>query len=475
MGYHGMKGETMKSEKIFKVLRKAWMNWTFITLFFIGIPSFVHADISDMLSNFYPYITAEEEYSTNILLSPHAYKLDDWITRVIPGLKYSTLQAGKYGIDLDVSGGYTYYAKNHDFSYWSPKGNLNAWYAVTPKLTFRVMDYLIRSDAIRESRYDTLYDTEGQYIGDTQPNQYLLSSQRGVHAIYLRNVVEPSVSYRFGRENLISLLYRNNNYNNKRDDLFEDSAEHTINPRLDYWFDVRNGITLEGLLTYGYFDVSEDLVSYEGRGRYTFRFTPKLSLFGEYTYIAMDFNNPGVDYNIHKPGLGIEYKFSPTLTGTVLGGYYWEIPDNEEEGAKAKGPHFTLRLIERGRKTTYTLIGEGGYVQNYFTSENLGFNKYYRAYGTINHMLTERLSVRATGSMDRPKYSDGRKDWIWDGRISASYLLFQWVTVGLEGGHREAHSNVDGVGYSEYSGLFRITLAKPGYQQGIPTRGRSTF
>ena len=121
-----MKGETMKSEKIFKVLRKAWMNWTFITLFFIGIPSFVHADISDMLSNFYPYITAEEEYSTNILLSPHAYKLDDWITRVIPGLKYSTLQAGEYGIDLDVSGGYTYYPKKHDFSYWRAQRHLHA-------------------------------------------------------------------------------------------------------------------------------------------------------------------------------------------------------------------------------------------------------------------------------------------------------------------------------------------------------------
>jgi hypothetical protein len=467
-----MKGETMKSEKIIKARRKVWINWTLIALFFIGIPSFVHADIGDMLLNFYPYITAEEEYSTNILLSPHAYKLDDWITRVIPGLKYSTLKAGAYGIDLDVSGGYTYYAKNHDFSYWSPRGNLNAWYGVTPNLTFRVRDYLIRSDAVRESRYDNLYDAEGQYIGETEPNQYLLSTQRGVHAIYLRNVAEPSVTYRFGRENRISLLYRNNIYRNKRDDLFEDSTENTINPRLDYWFDVRNGITLEGLLTYGNFGVTEDLVGYEGRGRYTFRLNPKLSLFGEHVYIKEDFENPGVDYYIHKPSLGIEYKFSPTLTGTVQGGYYWQVSD---EDAESKGPHFFVSLIERGKRTTYSLIGEGGYTQDYFTSQNLGFNKYYRAYGTINHKLTDRLSVRATGSMERPKYSDGRKDWIWDGRISTSYLFFQWLTVALEGGHREARSNVDGSGYSEYSGIFRITLARAGYQPGIPTRGRSTF
>ena len=463
-----MKGDTMKSKTMVKAMRRAWLRWILCALFFIAIPSFVHADISDMLSNFYPYITAEEEYSTNILLSPHVYKLDDWITTVIPGLKYSKLQTGAYGMDLDVSGGYTYYAKNHDFSYWSPKGRLNAWYAITPRLTFRVRDYLVRSDAARENRYQNLYDVDNQYIGEAEPYQYLLSTQRGIHAIYIRNVVEPSVTYRFGRENLISLLYRNNIYKNRRDDLFENSTENTINPKIEYWFDIRNGITLEGLLTYGNFygnlDVTEDLVSYEGRGRYTHRFNPKLSIFGEYNYIRDDFDEPGVDYYIHKPSLGIEYKFSPTLTGMALGGYYWEIPVEEEEGTKAKGPHFLLSLIQRGRNTTYTLIGEGGYIREYFTSENLGFNKYYRAYMSINHKLTERMSVRAIGSMERPKYSNGRKDWIWNVRVGPSYMLFRWLTVALEGGHREAHSNVDGVGYSEYSGLLRITVAKPGYQ-----------
>jgi len=463
MGYRGMKGETMKSEKIVKVRRKAWMNWTLMALFFIGIPSFVHADISDMLLNFYPYITAEEEYSTNIFLSPNANKIDDWITTVIPGLKFSKLQAGAYGIDLDVSGGYTYYAKNHDFSYWSPKGNLNAWYAVTPKLTFRLKDYLIRSDAAREARYQNLYDAEGQYIGDTQPDQYLLATQRGAHAIYLRNVVEPSVQYRFGRENLASLLYRNNIYRNKNP-LFEDSTENTINPLLNYWFDIRNGITLEYLLTFGNFQVSDDLVGHVARGRYTHRVDPKLSFFGEYTFTRDDFERPGIDYDAHNPSLGTEYKFSPTLTGTLQGGYFWKLSDDD---STTRGPFFRVSLIQRAQKTSYTLTGEGGYYRDYFTSENLGFAKYYSAYGTINHKLTQRLSVQLTGSGNRAWYSGNRKDWIWVGGVGASYMLFRWVTVALEGAHREARSNVEGLGYSEYSGIFRITVARPGYQAGI--------
>jgi len=449
MGYRGMKGDIMKSEKIVKARRRAWINWTLFTLFFVGIPSFVHADISDMLLNFHPYITAQEEYSTNIFLSPNANKIDDWITTVIPGLRFSTLQAGAYGIDLDVSGGYTYYAKNHDFSYWSPSGSLHAWYAVTPRLTFRVRDYLVRSDAAKEDRYENeLTDT-----ADTEPDQYLLSTQRGVHAIYLRNVAEPSVEYRFGRENLASLLYRYNVYENKNP-LYEDSTENTINPLLNYWFDIKNGITLEYLITFGRFQLSDDLVGHEARGRYTHRIDPKLSFFGEYTFMRENFKGDTVDYDVHNPSLGMEYKFSPTLTGTAQGGYFWELGDDD---SKTRGPFFRVSLIQTGQKTSYALIGEGGYTRDYFTSENLGFAKYYRAYGTINHKLTQRMDVRVTGSMERPWYDDGRKDWIWDGRATASYMLFRWLTVALEGGHREARSNVDGEGYSEYSGIFRIT------------------
>jgi hypothetical protein len=453
----------MKSEISVKARRIGWVNWTLLTVFLIGIPSFVHADISDILLKFHPYVTAQGEYSNNILLSPNATKLADYITTVTPGLRFSHLQAGRYGIDLDVSGGYTYYKKNNDFNYWNASGRLDTWYAVTPKLTFRLRDYLIRSDAGRENQYENLYNAEGQYIGNTQPDQYLLSTGRGVHAVYLRNVVEPSIEYRFGRENLAKLLYRNNIYRNNND-LYENSTENAINPLLSYWFDIRNGITLEYILTSGDFQVSDDLVSHEGRGRYTHRLDPKLSLFGEFTYIRGDFKGHTTDYHVYNPSLGIEYKFSPTLTGMLQGGHFWQFSDDRSE---TKGPSFRLSLIQTGQKTSYALILDGGYTRDYFTAENLGFQKHYRAYGTINHRLTQRLGVQLTGSVNRAWHPDNRKDWIWDGRVSASYLLFQWLTIALEGGHREAQSTVAGLDYSEYSGIFRITLARPGYQPGL--------
>ncbi|MCJ7786028.1 MAG: hypothetical protein MUP41_19015, partial [Desulfobacterales bacterium] len=145
----------MKSGKIVKARTIGWMNWTLLTLFFVCIPSFVHADISDILLKFYPYITATEEYNNNIFLSPNASKLADYITTVNGGLRFFTLQPGAYGIDLDVSAGYNYYAKNTGLNYWSSAGRLDSWFAVTPRLTFRLRDLFIRSDAARENVYSS--------------------------------------------------------------------------------------------------------------------------------------------------------------------------------------------------------------------------------------------------------------------------------------------------------------------------------
>lgn len=456
----------MGSGGIAKPRRIGWVNWILLTLFFIGIPSFVHADISDILLKFYPYITAQEEYSTNILLSTNRNKLDDWITTVTPGLQFSHLEAGRVGIDLDVNGGYNYYAKNNGLSYWSASGRLDSWYAVTPSLTFRLRDYLIRSDAARENVYNNQYNADGQYIGNTQPGQYLLSTVSGVQAIYLRNIVEPSMEYRFGKENLFSLLYRNNIYRNENP-LFEDSMENTLNPKLTYWFDINNGVSLDYYLTWNTYQNSPDQLVNGVTPRYTYRFNPKTSIFAEFHFEYEDFKSPGVDYYVYNPSLGIEYKFSPTLTGLAQGGYWWNIPKG---GSKSEGPFFDLSLTQRAARTLYTLAFQGGYEEDYITAQNLGFTKHYRGYGTINHQFTGRLSGQLTGSMERVWYSaeaDNRKDWIWDARVGASYELFQWLTVALEGSYRGANSNISIRDYTEFSGLFRITVARPGYQRGM--------
>ncbi len=455
----------MKSEKIIRAKRKAWVSWMLLTLLFFGIPFLALADvedISDVPLKFYPYITAGEEYNNNILLSPNGFKKADYITAVNPGVRFLGLESRTYGLDLDFSGGYTYYAKNHDLSYWNAAGKLNSWYALTPRLTFGLRDYLVRSDQARENVYQGQYNVQGQYIGNTLPDQYLVSTIKDIQAIYFRNVVTPFMNYRFGRENLLSVSYENNIYRNENP-LFEDSMGNTLNPKLTYWFDIRNGVSLNYYVTLNTYQTSPNQLINSVTPRYIYRLNPRASIFGEYHFEYQDFASPGVDYYVQNPSLGIQYQFSPTLVGIAQGGYFWQVP---KRGSNSQNPSFNVSLTQTLQKTQYTLALKGGYTEDYVSSQNLGFVQTYGAYGTIQHWLTERLSIGLTGSMYRYLYPppNPRRDWVWVASGGLSYSLFQWLDLSLVASYIGDNSNISVNNYTQFRGMFTITVFRPGYR-----------
>jgi hypothetical protein len=327
-------------------------------------------------------------------------------------------------------------------------------------------DYLVRSDQARENVYSnsSQYTPEGQFIGNTQPNQYLLSTIRDVQAIYFRNVVTPSIQYRFGRENLLSVLYENNIYRNENP-LFEDSMGNTFNPRLAYWFDINNGISLDYYLTYNTYQTSPNQLINGVTPRYTYRFNPRTSVFGQYHFEYQDFQSPGVDYYVQNPSLGIEYQFTPTLIGQAQGGYFWQIP---KQGAKEQGPSFIISLRQRAQRTQFGLSFQGGYTEDYVSAQNLGFTKTYTGYGTIQHQLTQRLSIGLTGSLSRDIYtSSDQKDWVWVTSGTLSYLVFPWLQASLTAFYTGDNSNISIADYTQFRAMFTMTVFRPGYQPNM--------
>jgi len=425
-------------------------------------PTIVQAGADEFLSFFKPYITFQEVYDNNIDLTPNPLRRGDFITTITPGIRISTqprspvtgefLQAPtaerRYGIDLDFNAGFNFYAKYHEDNYISLNGSLNAWYALTQNLNFRVRDYLIRSDDIREPDYSST----------AIPGQYLPS--RTLNRVpWIRNVFEPSLEYKFGRENVFAFNYRNNVYDTQSR-TGEDSMENYINPRINYWFDIRNGVSLEYGLDLGNFQRSPDLVGNMVRGRYTYRFNPRTSIFGEYTQLWRNFDPPGIDYIVYNPSIGIEHTFSPTLGGRLQVGYYRADP---QKGSAVDGPFYDFLLTQRAQRTTYTLSLQGGYEENFFTAENRGFTQYHRVIGRINHQLLRDMRVGLFSSYEWYKYAEstilGRRqiDQIWTIGANASYQLFKWLTLSLEFNHSENHSNIDSADYSDYRGTFRVT------------------
>src|SRR4030042_3579593 len=103
-----------------------WVSLRFISFLTVGIPSIVHAELGDLFSYFQPYISAQEEYNSNIDLTP-TNRREDYITIVSPGLRFSTLPRGEvtraqqaptaeqnFGIDLNFNAGFVFYAKEED-------------------------------------------------------------------------------------------------------------------------------------------------------------------------------------------------------------------------------------------------------------------------------------------------------------------------------------------------------------------------
>ncbi len=390
---------------------------------------------------FHPYITVSEEYNNNILLTDRN-KLDDFITTVEGGLNFSTVQEN-YGIDLNYQMGYVFYAKHHDLNFLTiGPSNLNAWYASNPNLTFRVTDYIVRSNEAKED----IYNASG-------PNQYYLSTVRGQPAVYIRNVFQPSMEYRFGKEDVFSIFYRNNYYNNESR-RFEDSVENTISPTVNYWFDIHNGVSLNYYFSYYTYQHSPDQFTNGVTPRYTYRFDPKTSIFGEFHFENQNFKSPGVDYNVYNPSIGIQYQFSPTLSGTAQVGYYWQVP---VQGGKEQGPTFNIGLTQKTEKTTYTLSFVGGYTEDYGTAQNLGFIQTYTVYGTVQHQLTQKMSIGLTGSVGRDTYTSNQKDWVWGIWGNASYQLLRWLSFYLRVGYIGDNSNRNILDYTQFRAILGVT------------------
>lgn len=462
-----------KEEKMKKHKTKNFRALFVSILFIIGMPGIVRADLQDILLKFQPYITVQEEYSNNINLT-HTQKKSDFITTIYPGIRFSTLGRSpttgelrqfsgggeeKYGLLLDYRPGFVFYARETDNNYISQYGTLNAWYTVASKLTFKVGEYLNRSEEPLEPEYPGVSPTyiSGTFVDLT--TLYLPGNQRQ-RFIYLRNVVTPSIEYKLGRDSLISVNYLNNIYRSQNPSN-EDSDENYINPKLIYWFNIRNGISLEYAFTLGSFERSPDLTGHMAGGRYTYRFNPRTSVFGEYYFSKRNFDPPGINYRVQTPSIGLEYAFSPTFTTKIQGGYFWQSP---KVGSGQDGPNYNVLFSQRDVKTTYALLFQGGYREDFFTGEDQGFMLYHRAVGAVTYSLTDRITSGLSGSYEWTKSGFGksgpllpinRRDQIWSVSGNLGYQLLKWLNLSLALTYREDHSNIANNDYSEFRGMIK--------------------
>lgn len=405
----------------------------------------------DILSQIHPYIGLTGEYNDNLYLSKENKKRD-FIGTVTPGIRFDNMDA-QSGITLDANAGAVFHNDYSNLNYISGNINFNSKYMTSSHFNFYLRNSYTRSDDPREREFFTT----------TADNKFVLATETS-RGIYWRNMVEPTVEYQFGPESRIGVMYRNNVYQTAAAGA-ENSIENYASPFMTWWINRQNGISLSYAFTNGHFENQSDFNSHKANASYMLRFTPKAtaSLNGGYT--NQKYVSGIMDYSIYESSLGLSYLFSPTLSASAQVGYYWMTPDI---GDTRDGLTFKADITQRAERTTFVLSLQGGYTQDVFTSQNLGFRKYYRATGSINHFLARQFSIGCLGSVERsesePRNSSdpddpGQLETIWGAGANAAYQPFQWLRIALQYTYNQRNANYryESVEYTENRGMLTLT------------------
>jgi len=426
---------------------------------------------ADSVFKFDPFLTTEEKYDDNINLT-RSNTRSDWITTVSPGITTS-LANPRYNADLTYQPGFVYFLHNPQYDYTSHQLNFAGSIKLNPYFTFSLDENYLRSN---EPEFEEMVDTD-----------YERNLRRDSRFIFNRNIIAPKLEYRFGRENLLTLYYRNTGF--KSEDPGEDDyRENFIEAEWEQWFDARNGITVLGHFIKGNFDIDTDLLhSIDITPRYRHRFTRHFELYGEYGYGTSDFEERRLytvlengrelqtgledneDYDIQKFNAGFEWQLPQNLRLLGSMGYFWRDgeADSDEQGVTSL---FTIEKTTRN--FLFNLGWESGYSANYFAIRDDGFNKYWEVSAGATYTYHQNLELRARGAYGFEDYTsergndvtdEDREDYRYQALIQATYHILRNygfmsdLAVEFLFNHRERDSDLDSEYYINNQTIARIT------------------
>jgi len=398
-------------------------------------------------------ISVSETYDDNINLEKDN-KEDDWITSITPGLTL-TVMTEETEVNLDYDLSFVLYARNKDNN------------TVRHSLTLSGLK------GIPIAEHLTLdLDESFQVSEDPIEISDYVTSERRSRERYYRNTAGGRINYHFGEGDFFYAGFHHILLEND-DPSLEDSQHYRPMAGFTYWFDIRNGVSLDYSYTRGEFDVSEDFDQHRSSATYTHRFSPRTQTNLSYSYDSFDYEEiredyVGIreDYVVHSSSLGLSHQLTEQVSGSISGGYYVQDREQSDDTSGFIG-NASLDGTFRFEKGAFTLNGSSGYRQQFFEAENLGFSKYYEASANFSYQLLERLSTTLSGFYTRDDYKEAvpdREDDTWGGSAALNCLLFHWLSGSLSYQYRQMDSSIGANDYIDN----RVTLTLTASYLGKP-------
>jgi hypothetical protein len=434
----------------------------FVVVFF---SVFIFTQVAFSLQyTFQPRVSASEEYTSNVFLSPDNEE-DDWITIVSAGFTAAAL--GKTG-GLEVSYDPAY-AKYYDFDEndgWRHDAKLRIWSDLGKTTRFEVNDSFLRTeDPLEEEDLLSLRDGDVIQEGDT--------TIRKNRRTYYRNTANARLSHQFGKEDSIYAGFTYGLLRNK-DDQEEDNDYYSPAVGLNYWFGPKFGFQSNATYTKADFDQDSDFIgdgtddfeNYAGMIRLIGRTGARFGIFAQHDQIYRDFDGDDNDYLVYAPSAGFQYMVEEGLNLRLGAGYFYVDVDNDEneQGIFGNGQIDKTWTSERG---SLTLAALTGLDQSNFGAENVGLEKFAGVQGSAVYRLARTVSWDINGSY---RYSDvigdadsGDEDAgsnVHRFRAGSGFTIepLRWMAIRLSYNFNKVNSDNEFDEYDEHRGLINITL-----------------
>jgi hypothetical protein len=392
----------------------------------------------------HPDISVQEQFDDNINLTT-TNRLADLITTVSPGAQL--LVDSKTGLlDFTYHMNATFFAWNPNLNYLGHDAKLDMRQAIVRGVTFRLRDNFVRSNEPRETALPPELPPDAGPV----PPEYLIGT-RQQRSLYIRNTVNPSLEWQYGKDDFLRLGYRDEIYRQDVDKT-SDSTRDTFSLGWDHWFVPQYGLifTLDYQRTH--YVSGSDYDGQDGLLIFKRRLTPHTTVFIQGGFTNRVYEDPTQDYYAIKGSVGVEHAFSPMLSGKLRAGYFYQFP---EVGVAEGAPDGEASLNLRWQQLTASAYARIGYTESALDSENLGFGKYWTIGAAAQYQATRMISLSLDGSLNHYEFPDEIRD-TWQVKLGASATLFEkWLTGTLDLFHQEQTGG--GTPYSDNRVTLRLT------------------
>lgn len=397
-----------------------------------------------------PSISVGEVYDDNIDLS-RDNKKSDYITGATPGIDFHILSR-KTSLRIKYAPTFVRYARESGNNTTRHSANLDLSRQLSRHWSLDLSDTFLRSEDPLEDVLD-------------------LAGVRTTRNIYKNNDATAGFRYQFGPENVLSFGYRHGLRENSQPDL-DDWTTQEFFSHVDYWPDVKNGLSIHYAYTRGDFsrddlsNAGEDYTGFTTGLSYHYRFSPHTRCDVRYEFTKRDFEipldrageGPDESYNAHNMTVGMEHAFSRHFTAALRGGYYLQ---KRETAGDEGGPLYEVSLNRTFRHGSLTFGGDGGWHESYIDDSRRGFIRYNGVRARLAYQFLKELRGHAEGAYQVNRDSLSMEWKTYRGSSGLQWSFMRWYALSLDYTYARRSGDDHTQDYTDNRVMLRLTFQRP--------------